>query len=214
MRFPTRLILGGAVAVAACTPRPKAGALVGAPTPARLPRADLPRAPQQIAFKWRYAEVEGFGAKGEGVARTAAPDSARLDFFLEGGFGGGGWAILVGDQLRIPGPDFVRRFVPPAPMLWAALGRLALPAAQDTTARLSGDTLRADIGTDPVWRVTFAGDRLARVDHIEGGRVVEWFTRSPDGLLKYVNEGGRRSLELEITRVQEVPGHDSAIWRR
>ncbi len=70
------------------------------------------------------------------------------------------------------------------------------------------------MGTDPVWRVTFVGERLARVDHIEGGRVVEWFTRSPEGALRYVNEGARRSLELDITRVQEVPGHDSAIWRR
>jgi hypothetical protein len=213
MRSFTTLVLLGAVAVAGCTPRPRAGALAGAPAPARLPRVDLPAAPQQIVFRWRYAEVDGFNSKGEGVARTAAPDSARLDFFLDGGFGRG-WAILLGDQLNIPGPDFVRRFIPPAPMLWAAVGRLALPQARDTTARVSGDTLRADIGIDPVWRVTFVGNRLARVDHIEGGRVVEWFTRSPEGAVRYVNEGGRRSLELDITRVQEVPGHDAAIWRR
>jgi hypothetical protein len=209
----TLVVLAGAAAVASCTARPRAGTLAGAPAPARFPRVDLPRAPQQIVFKWRYSETEGFGSKGEGVARTAYPDSARLDFFLDGGFGRG-WAILLGDQLIIPGPDFVRRFIPPAPMLWAAVGRLSLPPAGDTTARASGDTLRADVGTDPVWRVTFVKDRLARVEHIEGGRIVEWFTRSPEGAVRYVNEGGRRSLELDITRVQEVPGHDAAIWRR
>ena len=213
MRFLTTLALVGVAVATACTPRPRAGALAGAPTPARLPSAGLPAAPQQIVFRWRYAEVDGFSSKGEGVARTASPDSARLDFFLDGGFGRG-WAILLGDQLIIPGPDFVRRFVPPAPMLWAAVGRLALPPAKDTTARVSGDTLRADVGTDPVWRVTFVRDRLARVDHIEGGRVVEWFTRTPEGAVRYVNEGGRRTLELDITRAQEVPGHDAAIWRR
>ena len=213
MRSTRTSLLLVVLAASACAARPRAGELVGAPAPARLPRVGLPAAPQQIVFRWRYSETEGFASKGEGVARTASPDSARLDFFVDGGFGRG-WALLLGDQLTIPGPDFVRRLVPPAPMLWAALGRLALPAARDTTARLSGDTLRADVGTDPVWRVTFVGERLARVDHIEGGRIVEWFTRSPDGALRYQNEGGKRSLELEITRVTEVQGHDAAIWRR
>ena len=108
--------------------------------------------------------------RGEGTARIADPDSARLDFVVDGGFGGG-WAVLVGDQLSIPGPDVVRRLIPPAPLLWATLGRLAVPPARDTTARMVGDTLRADIGGDPTWRVTFAGTQLSRVERIDGGRI-------------------------------------------
>jgi hypothetical protein len=199
------------LAVAGCAPR--ARPLAGAPTPARLPRAELPRRPEQIVFKWRYAEQGGFSARGEGVARTTSPDSARLDFFLDGGFGRG-FAILTGNDLVTPGPDFVRRFIPPVPMLWGALGRLSVPPAADTTARVSGDTLRADVGRDPVWRVTFVGDRLVRLERIDGGRLIEWVTRSPEGALRYHHETERRGLSLDIVRVEPTASHDPSIWRR
>ena len=61
--------------------------------------------------------------RGEGVARIAPPDSARLDFFVNGQ--GTGHALLVGDQIRLQGgQNAMRDFLPPAPLLWAALGRL------------------------------------------------------------------------------------------
>ena len=128
-----RTIAAGAVwASTACAP--KARPLEGAPAPARLPAAQLAPGYQRVNFRWEFVERD-VAARGDGVARIAAPDSARVDFFLDGGYGGG-WAILIGNRLLVPdGAGFMRRYVPPPPMLWAALGRLAVPAATDTVER-------------------------------------------------------------------------------
>src|SRR5215218_219011 len=108
----------------ACAPR--AGSLSGAVTPARFPVTDIPRGHQRIVFRWEYVD-QALAAKGEGVARVASPDSVRLDFYLDGGLGGG-YAIVVGDSISTPGGDQVRRYLPPVALLWAVLGRLAVPA--------------------------------------------------------------------------------------
>jgi hypothetical protein len=207
----TRLLLAAALAagVAACVPR--ARPLAGVPVPARLPRATLPDSAQKIVFRWEATEGS-IMARGEGVARIAPPDSARLDLFLAGGFGSG-YAFLIGDSVRGPGGPAVERLLPPPPLLWAGVGRLAVPAAADTVARSSGDTLRADIGRDPTWRVTFVSDRLARVEHIRDGRVVEWLSRAEDGAVRYQNVDAGRSLRLRITRAEYVPEFDATIWR-
>lgn len=211
LRAARLVALLGVVTLAACAPR--ARPLAGAPTPeVRLPNTALPPGARRMVFRWEYREQDGFNAHGEGVARIVAPDSARMDFFVEGGFGGG-WALLIGDQLTVPGPDFVRRFIPPAPLLWASLGRVVVPPARDTTARVSGDTLRADIGGDPTWRVTFVGPRLSRVERIDGGRIQEWMARNGDEL-RYEHETGHRSLTLRVERTEEVSGFDASIWRR
>jgi hypothetical protein len=215
-RWGSRARASLAVAVAsagalACTP--KARPLVGVAAPARaLPRAELDTRRQRIVFAWRYDEADGFSARGDGVARIAPPDSGRLDFFLGGGFGGG-YAVLVGDELSAPGGDLVRRVVPPAPLLWAALGRLALPAAADTVVRTSGDTLRADIGRDPTWRATFVGPRLARLERIEGGRIVEWVVRDSTAL-RYRHEVARRSLAIDLQRTETTDAFPASIWQR
>lgn len=149
-------------------------------------------------------------ARGEGVARIAAPDSARMDFFVDPGIGAG-YALLVGDRLDAPGIALVRRYLPPPPLLWASLGRLRVPASADTTARVDGDTVRADIGRAPVWRATFAGDRLVRLERIDDGRVVERVVRVGDDV-RYEHLGARRSLALSVTRRTEVPPFDANIW--
>ena len=131
---------------------PSAAPLPGVLAPDRsLPSLRLPPGHRQIVFKWDYEEGE-LAARGDGAVRMAAPDSARLDFFLGGGLGGGA-AVLIGDSLRAPRVDLVRRYIPPAPMMWAALGRLAIPALPDTLVKLDGDVLRADVGRPVQWRV-------------------------------------------------------------
>lgn len=180
-----------------------------------------------MSFTWRYKD-DTFEAQGDGVVRVAGPNRARLDFFLKNGMGGG-MAILDGDSLIIPGIDLVRRFLPPLPLLWATLGRLAVPATPDTVARVDGDTLRADLGVlrgndasktgSSAWRVTFAAKVLARVERIEKGKVQEWVSRSLNeaagtGELRYMNEGGRRSLSISVTETKNVNPFDDAIWRR
>jgi len=190
---------------------PRAGKLSGAPVPARLPVTDLRTGYRRIVFRWDYVD-QALAAKGEGVARIAPPDSVRLDFFLDGGLGGG-YAVVIGDSISTPGGDQVRRYLPPVALLWAALGRLAVPSVPDTVAKVDGGTLRADIGRNPAWRVTFVGDRLTRLERIVNGRRMEWVSRSGSEV-RYQNERSSRSLTLNISSTNEASPFDPAIWRR
>jgi hypothetical protein len=177
-----------------------------------LPRVDLPVGHRRLVFNWEYSEPE-LMLRGEGVARVAAPDSARLDLFLGNGLGGG-FALLIGDTLVTPGADLIRRYLPPAPLLWAALGRLALPNVADTTARVDGKTVRADIGHDPQWRITLVDSTLVRVERIDGGRLQEWVEHRQSGRIVYRHETGRRTLSITVNRTEELAGFDASIWRR
>ena len=203
----------GALAVLAAACAPRAGALAGAPAPAmRVPVAVLPPGRHRLVYDWTYEDADMSG-RGEAVARVSAPDSARLDLFLRGGLGTGA-AVLIGDDLRLPsGGDFVRRFIPPPPLLWAGLGRLAVPPSADTVARVDGDIVRADIGRDPVWRATFAAGRLTRLERIDGGRIVEWVTRDSAGNARYRDERAGRTLELNFRRSETASDFDPRIWR-
>lgn len=203
-------------AAAACAPR--LTPLEGAPAPATLPAAAMPGGHHRVVFQWQLEDPDMAG-RGEGAARTAGPDSARLDFFLAGGVGSGA-AVLVGTDLRLPpqGDDFARRLIPPAPLLWATMGRLVTPGMPDTTARVDGDTLRADIGRPAAWRVTFVRGTLRRLERVSDGRIVEWVERSGDGgggwpaRVRYRNELRRRKLDLTITRADTASAFDPAIW--
>jgi hypothetical protein len=199
-----------ALTVIGCAPRLRP--LVGAPAPVRLPTAELPAGYRRIVFTWEMRDPE-FHVRGEGVARLASPDSARLDFFVGGGLGGGR-AVLIGQSLRAPGGDLVRRLIPPAPLLWAALGRLAVPPARDTTIRVDDGMLRADVGAPPAWRVTFRGDTLLRLDRVSRERVAEWVDRSSPDRVRYRHESARRELTLVVQRVvEETLPFDATIWR-
>ncbi len=204
MRSLALLVVGALACAAACAP------LQGVLAPDRsLPSLTLPTGHRQIVFKWDYEEGE-IAARGDGAVRTAAPDSARLDFFLGGGLGAGA-AVLIGDSLRSPHADLARRYIPPTPMMWAALGRLAIPALPDTVVRIDGDLLRADVGHPVQWRVTIRGDTLVALEHISGGKITESVTRGPLGVLTYRAPAARRRLELTVLRDQ--PGSfDASIW--
>jgi hypothetical protein len=194
-----------------CRP-PRVAPLQGAPVPAhQLPTGTLPGGTRQVVFKWELRDGD-VSARGDGVARIASPDSVRLDFFLGGGFGGGA-AVLIGDSLQVPGPDAARKLVPPRALLWAALGRLDIPAEPDTIVRVDAGVLRADIGAPVRWRATFHGDTLTRLERVDGGRLQEWVERAADRSVQYRNEAARRTLSLVIQRSDAVPPFDPAIWR-
>jgi hypothetical protein len=192
----------------ACTPT--AAPLKGVLAPDRsLPPLSLPSGHRHIVFKWDYQEGD-IAARGDGSVRSAAPDSARLDFFLGGGLGAGA-ALLIGDSLRSPHAELARRYIPPTPMLWAALGRLAIPSLPDTVVRIDGDLLRADVGRPVQWRVAIRVDTLIGLEHIAGGKIVESITRGADGVVTYQAPGARRRLELTILR-DEPGSFDASIW--
>jgi hypothetical protein len=184
--------------------------LRGTPAPATFPSTRLIGS-RQIVFRWEYTE-DMLVARGEGVARLAAPDSARLDFFLDGGFGGG-YALIFGDSIFAPGGNLVQNMLPSPPMLWAAVGRLAVPSAPDTAAIVDGARLVADIGRDPMWRVTFEAGRLVMLERVVGGKVAETLTRGADGAVRYHNPRSRRMLRITVTRDEPVPAFDASIWR-
>ena len=200
-----------AALVAGCAP-PRIHPLAGTPAPVQqLPKGDLPTGNRKITFKWELRDGD-MTARGDGVARIASPDSVRLDFFLGGGFGGGA-AVLIGDSLRVPGPDMARKLVPPRALLWAALGRLDLPAERDTVVRVDAGVVRADIGAPVHWRVAFRGDTLMRLERVAEGRLQEWVQRSADQRVEYRNEAARRTLSLVIQQSDAVASFDPAIWR-
>jgi hypothetical protein len=200
-------LLLAAIAISCTRPLPP---LAGVPAPERhLPALSLPAGHRHIAFRWEYEEGD-VAARGDGAVRTAFPDSARLDFFLGGGLGAGS-AILIGDSLRAPRRDLVEKYLPPVPLLWAALGRLAIPAVPDTVVRVDGDLLRADVGNPIEWRVTIQGDTLVGLDHVSKGNITETLTRRGAGVITYEAPGARRRLRLTILR-DAIGSFDASIW--
>lgn len=194
--------------LAACAPR--AAPLKGTPTPERaLPLIELVGKHRRIVFRWNYEE-NSLLARGEGAVRASAPDSARVDLFLNGGIAVGR-AILIGNTIRSTNQEQVERFLPPPPLMWAALGRLAIPALPDTVVTVEGDVIHADIGRPATWRVTIKGTRVMQLARLSGGRIVEVVTRDDGGRLLY-EVPGRRKLWLGITRDEEVPAFDASIW--
>lgn len=196
------------VLLAACV-APRARPITGVPYTGAIPRLALPAGHARLVFRWVYDDPI-FGARGEGVARLAPPDSVRLDFFVDGGVGSGG-AILIGDSLRTAGEDG-RRYLPPIPLLWAALGVLRVPGT-DTTARIDGDSLRVEIGKGVVYRATFADTLFVTLGRIDGGRLREQVRREPT-TITYRQFANRRSLTLtSLRRIADAP-YDHDIWRQ
>lgn len=196
--------------VTGCARAPRAGPLTGVPVARRLPASPLAPGYRRMIFQWEYRERIG-SARGEGVVRIAPPDSIRIDLFLQNGTYGG-FVILIADSLTAVAQDEARRSLPPAPMLWAALGVVRVTGA-DTTVVMDGDTLRADVGHDPTWRVTFGPTTLARLERIVDGRIEAVVERADTNQVFYRQPAAGRSLVLAIRQVIRETGFDASIWR-
>jgi hypothetical protein len=200
-----------ATTASACAPKlaPLANA-TPVPRAEPLPVIQLPRRNQRIVFNWRLQESE-LEVHGEGAARVAAPDSARIDLFVAGGLGSGA-AWVIGDQMRLDAPDALKRVLPPPAFLWAALGRFAIPAGKDTVVARADSAVTAEIGPSPRWRLSIRGDRITRLERAEGDKVIDRLERKGDGSLVYFHAPTRRQLTLTITRVDSVAPFDATIW--
>ena len=205
---PWHVVAAAAFVLSACAPRAKP--LPGVISPDRaLPSIELPPGHRRIVFRWDYEE-NSLIVHGDGAARLAAPDSARVDLFLNGGVPVGR-AVLIGNTLRATNQSQVERVLPPPPMMWAAFGRLAIPALPDTVVTVEGEVVHADIGRPVAWRVTIQGTRLMQLARVSGGRIVETVTRDQGGRLLY-EVPGRRKLWLGITRDEGVGAFDASVW--
>lgn len=204
-------LLGAAVVFAGCRP-PRAEPLRGVVSAsAQLPVFEIPPGQRLLRFKWDLVDGD-MSTRGDGAARISGPDTARVDLFLGGIFGNrGASAIMIGDSIQFPPGATMTELVPPAPLLWAAFGRLAIPAATDTIIRVSGDTIWAALGRTDQWRVTAIGNHLARVERVANGRIVESLDRS--GKKVRYQGSSRRSLTLEITQDNPAAPFDASIWR-
>lgn len=203
------LLTFGAVLLASSGCAPKAPPLTGPRVSESLPSVEL-EGSHRLVFRWRYADAT-IMLSGEGIARVSAPDSARLDFFVDGGLGGG-VAFLLGDSLvTAPNAASIRRVMPPPALMWAALGRLALPASEDTVITRDGDTVQAELGTNPRWRVTLGPTGITRLVSLRGSRIHEYVNRGEEEVL-YENPGERRSLRISIQGNDRVSGFSEDVW--
>ena len=193
-----------------CASAPRAGPLTGVPVAAGVPDTRLAPGYRSLIFGWEYKERIGSG-KGEGIARIAPPDSVRIDLFLENGASAGA-IVLIGDSLRAVASDNARESFPPQPLLWAAMGVVRV-TAPDTVARQDGDTLRVEIGKDPIWRMAFGAGRLGNMGRIAGGRIEETVERRDSTRVVYRQPGAGRSLVLTMRQFKKETGFDAAIWR-
>jgi hypothetical protein len=196
--------------VAGCASAPRAGPLTGVPVATGVPNTRLPTGYHRLVFAWEYKE-RVFSARGDGVARIAAPDSVRIDLFLENG-SSGGFVILIGDSLTALAQDEARRSLPPEPLLWAALGVVRV-TAPDTVVRQDGDTLRVEIGQNPTWRMAYGASKLGRMDRIAGGRLEQTVERTDSTRVVYRQPAAGKTLVLTIRRSIRETGFDASIWR-
>jgi len=202
------LLFAGAAFAVGCSPR--LPPLLGEVVPARIPVPALPPGNRKIVFEYTYKDAD-VTLRGDGAARTSAPDSVRLDFFINNENAGN--VIVIGDSLREARPKMARRLLPPVPLLWAALGVFRVPAGRDTAARVDSDTLRVEIAGAPAWRATFMGTDLLRLDLIEDGRIPQTLVRLSATHLHFDAPAAGRSLDLIINSVDTLPPFDASIWR-
>jgi hypothetical protein len=211
----TRRSLAAAVAAvaaaalaAACSPR--APQFSGAPVPARLPAPALPAGHRKLVFTFSYKDPD-VSLKGEAVARTAAPDSVRLDFFVNNEAVGD--AVIIGDSVIAARPKLAKQLLPPLPFVWAALGIFRVPPAADTAARVDSDTLRIEIAGHVTWRAAYLGPELVRLDQIDDGRIPQSVVRVPGVSVRFRAARAGRTLDLTVGQVDTLPPFDASIWR-
>ena len=201
-------LAAAAVLAAACAPR--LPPLTGEVVPAKVPVSALAAGSRKIVFEYTYHDSD-ITLRGDGSARTSAPDSVRLDFFVNNESAGN--VIVIGDSIVQARPKLSRRLLPPVPLLWAAFGVFRVPPARDSAARVDSDTLRIEIAGAPAWRATFMGHDLLRLDLIEDGRIPQSLTRVSATHLHFEAPAAGRSLDLIIQRVDTLPPFDASIWR-
>jgi len=174
--------------------------------------------PYRIVFQWEYQEP-GARFRGEGVARMEPPYRGRLDLFSSSG-DRLSTAVLFGDELRVL--DGMPVPVPPAMMLWGALG-VFHPAAgfQALSARQfdgSEIELRYRGPGEDVLVLGLSANRLVRLDRQGGGRREELRLQFDSSDRRFPREAiyrdlvAVRELRLRLEREEVVETYPSHVW--
>lgn len=214
----TLLLLAATLAGCASSPEAPAAAAPADPAIAAAALAGTaPSAPVHAVFGWKLEEPST-RFTGRGVARVTAPYRARIDLF---GPRGEAYlsAVLVEDELRLP-PGAPSGLVPPAPLLWSALGVVRPPG----DARLVETSVRGErtvLGYDTEqgsWRYTLESGRLVSVQHEAHGGGRHTVTLTPDATAPaprtavYRDWLAYRELTLELEQADHVEGFSPDIF--
>ena len=183
----------------------------------RLVSATAPARPLQIVFDWSLRDREA-RFSGAGAARVQPPYQGRLDLFGPRGETYLSAAVVDG-QLRLP-PGAPTDALPPAALLWAALGVLHPPADAEllgTSTSTEGTFLEYGRG-DERWRFRLQDDKLRHAEWVSGAdgrRTVELDGDGGSGLPQralYRDWTAFRELELILTQIDEVDAFPDDIF--
>ena len=213
----------GALAVAAlavltvgCAARSEAGRIEPG-VEQRLIADATPAANRFAIFEWELKEGQS-RFSGAGAARISTDYRARLDLFgpqdvpyLS--------AILREDRLLLPA-GVPARVVPPAPLLWSALGVIRPPAgAEVVAAEVNGDETRlAYRAEDGTWTYTARGGILVGAEWraANGARYTVELTGAtaggPPARALYRDWQEYRELVLELEQQEEVDEFPPETW--
>ena len=173
-------------------------------------------APYRITFEWSAVEP-GARMSGRGVARIEPPYRARLDLFADNGE----WvavAVLQGDDLRVA--DGAQTSIPPAALLWGALGIYRPGAASLTGGRLfpEGDLELRYLIPGGELQYRLRDDLIERIEILGGGSAVEELALARGAGERFPRRATYRHLaevrELQMTleSVEDVEAYPTDIW--
>src|SRR5688500_8464751 len=176
--------------LAACTPSATAtGGTADAALATRLQQVTAPTRRLHVVFEWNMTDRE-FRVGGRGVLRLDSAARARVDLFGPRGETLAAAIVEGADRMRIK-PEAAERLLPPATLLWSALGVFHPPPDAPLVATsVQGKTTNLEYARDATrWRFRFENDTL---------RHVEWTAT-----------GGRRTVELTGSSGFGVPAAGS-----
>jgi hypothetical protein len=181
-------------------------------------RASTLDGPYRLVFEWTLNEP-GTRLSGRGVARVEPPSRARLDLFMGNGERVAA-AALVRDDLTTPRD--MRAGLPPAPLLWGALG-IFRPG---DNAGLRGGSWQSNGGAELRYfyegsdelRYGLRNNRIERMEVFRGNRASEevQLVRVDDERFPreatYRHLGEVRELRITLETVEHVESYPSDIW--
>jgi hypothetical protein len=159
-----------------------------------------------------------FRLSGRGVLRLDSAARARVDLFGPRGETLAAAIVEGEDRMRVV-PSGAERLLPPAALMWSALGVFRPPVDAPLVATaVDGGTTQLEYARDATrWRFRFESDTLRHVEWTASGgrRTVELSGSSGFGLPAagtFRDWTEFRELTLRATKVEETSGFDADVW--